>query len=52
MLSLSVPAEIAEIAETDDQAKTCIYADFTGLLGENGWCCQTGLNFGHYPVCR
>src|SRR6202023_197191 len=44
MLSWSVPAEIAEMAETDDQAKTSNYADFTGLLRGKNWCCQTGLN--------
>lgn len=44
MLSWSVPAEIAEMAETDDKAKTSNYADFTGLLRWNEWCCQTGLN--------
>jgi hypothetical protein len=45
MLSWFVPTEIFEIAETDDQAENANYADFTGLLGENRWCCQTGLNF-------
>jgi hypothetical protein len=44
MLSWSVPAEIAEMAETGDKAKTSNYADFTGLLRWNEWCCQTGLN--------
>src|ERR1700682_436298 len=44
MLSWSVPAEIAEMAETDDKAKTSNYADFTGLLRGKRWCCQTGLN--------
>jgi hypothetical protein len=32
------------MAETGDQTKTLISADFKGLLQENGWCCQTGLN--------
>jgi hypothetical protein len=31
MLSWYVPAEIAEMAETDDQTKTCIHADFEGF---------------------
>src|SRR6202171_4607379 len=44
MLSWSVTAEIAEMAETDDRAKTSNYADCTGLLREKRWCCQTGLN--------
>src|ERR1700688_3392482 len=43
-LSWSVPAEIAEIAETGSQTKTWIYADFIGLSREKDWCCQTGLN--------
>ncbi len=43
-LSWSVPAEIAEMAETGNQTKTWIYADFTGLFREKNWCCQTGLN--------
>src|ERR1700722_17531755 len=43
-LSWSVPAEIAEMAETGSQTKTWIYADFIGLSREKNWCCQTGLN--------
>src|SRR3984893_19224347 len=43
-LSWSVPAEIAEMAETGSQTKTWIYADFIGLSREKDWCCQTGLN--------
>src|ERR1700730_7824779 len=43
-LSWSVPAEIAEMAETGIQTKTWIYADFIGLSREKDWCCQTGLN--------
>ena len=44
MLSWSVPAEMADMAETDDSAEILIYADFTVLSRRNGWCCQTGLN--------
>src|ERR1700693_6134814 len=40
-LSWSVPVEIAEMAETGDQTKTWIYADFIGLSREKDWCCQT-----------
>ena len=43
-LSWSVLVDIAEMAETDDRTKFPICAGFTGLLRENGWCCQTGLN--------
>jgi hypothetical protein len=43
-LSWSVPAEIAEMAETGSQTKTWIYVDFIGLSREKDWCCQTGLN--------
>src|ERR1700731_5403281 len=35
---------MAEMAETGDQTKTLIYADFKGLSRPNEWCCQTGLN--------
>jgi hypothetical protein len=45
VLSWSVPAELAEMAETGGRAKTRVYADFKGLSREDGWCCQTGLNF-------
>jgi hypothetical protein len=44
VLSWSVPAELAEMAETGGRAKTRVYADFKGLSREDGWCCQTGLN--------
>jgi hypothetical protein len=44
MLSWSVLAEIADMAETNDPVKTLIYADFKGVLRGKDWCCQTGLN--------
>ncbi len=32
------------MAKADDTVEAANYADFTGLLRENEWCCQTGLN--------
>jgi hypothetical protein len=36
--------QMSQMVQTGDQTKMGIYADFTVLLQENEWCCQTGLN--------